>query len=750
MAIDWNKKLAAALGQRPEQAPDLLNLAAQQALQPADAGELEAGARLSWLSSAADRVPAPVLASASAEFDWATAAEVTHGLSQARLALESLPLEALRKAAADQMNQAARRFDDSKRRFLWLWHELAPALADVSPAAWRLPADARMPDITVWQRMTVSAAMASAGAKPAFLAVRIGPGLAFTTEGSTVEGLRTGSALLAWLIWQTLQPVLEQSGPDAVLYPSLRYQPALDSWLADQGVGKATQASLVTLPNEFVALVPSAQAEELAAACQKAFDQAWHTLADDALKLAVREGWTSGSDQTWNDIWKRQIERALHLEWIALDWGDDSTSAGTLLPKGEVAAFERWVKTHQDASGLEDPWPGIFFGLWYGGARSASLARRRYTSAPLMVEPGPRCTVCGKRQALHGAEAGLHESWKAIAKKRPSVAGQCLCAVCSVRELAANTKELALEPLQVKGRYALLVLAPDQAEAIMRGGRELKQGAVMTDLLHHAVAEKLGRARSQWKELLEAVPPMGPGRQAYVAEAMTDFALNAVKIVREHGGTVLYAFDQVVAVLPVERALAAARALAASYREPFVPVPMKEGTRQGVHPGPVGTVGAAIVVGAEAMSAGELMRQAHRLLDESVVQGLGGDGIALVVHRSATEQRLFASKWAELERSLVALLDRYPGAAGMTRVLSALRGIEQVLADADVDKSNAEGRLGLVKDVLGRLQLQPDTEALARAIGATVERGAALQTDGEATHVLDGLYIASEVAGEQQ
>ncbi len=97
----------------------------------------------------------------------------------------------------------------------------------------RLPADTRIPDHTLFQHVDITAGLYAAGAPAgvAYLSFALGPVQSLIRAARSVRNLWSGSALLSWLAFQAMPPVLEQLGPTAFVYPALRGSPLVDFWL---------------------------------------------------------------------------------------------------------------------------------------------------------------------------------------------------------------------------------------------------------------------------------------------------------------------------------------------------------------------------------------------------------------------------------------------------------------------------------------------------------------------------------------
>lgn len=173
-----------------------------------------------------------------------------------------------------------------------------------------LPADTRVPDHSIWDHLDLTSAFAGAFAgdpegEPALLTLSIGPVQGFIAQARKLDDLWAGSHLLSRLAWETMRPLAEALGPDAILFPRLRGLAQVDLWLRDamglpdalfancewkKGASDANPLFAAALPNRFVAVVPASRAAELADACTKAardWIQAQGKATVDALLEAI-------------------------------------------------------------------------------------------------------------------------------------------------------------------------------------------------------------------------------------------------------------------------------------------------------------------------------------------------------------------------------------------------------------------------------------------------------------------------------
>ncbi len=211
-----------------------------------------------------------------------------------------------------------------------------------------LPADTRIPDHTIWNHTAIVSALAGCRGKPAFLKFQIGPVQDFIAAARNTRDLWSGSYLLSWLMATGLKRFSELSGPDAVVFPSLRNQPLFDlQWRDDLWsqiqVDKKVHpfweemshetADLLTpnLPNVFLALVSADKAPEIARAVEKAIREEWERIARSVFKACVdRRIMDLSPLETASDIESRyhdQIDRHIEISWLVYPWPDSIEDA---------------------------------------------------------------------------------------------------------------------------------------------------------------------------------------------------------------------------------------------------------------------------------------------------------------------------------------------------------------------------------------------------------------------------------------
>jgi CRISPR-associated protein Cmr2 len=284
--------------------------------------------------------------------------------------------------------------DDPRLRFLALWRLLPERLKG---ALARLPADTRVPDHTLIQHADIASGLWASHQSAqggAYLSLSVGPVQSFIEAARSVRDLWSGSAMLSWLTFQGIRPVLEQLGPTALVYPALRGNPLMDMWLRDQGVLKEfpAKASLraPSIPNRFVALVPYGpdgfQAKAIAQACDEAVRAAWQCLGDDVHRAL--DGKLSAINPDWARHWQEQVASFFDVKTSIL--------------------YEQYLRDEQLACliGGKDS----FDEIW----RDAAAVRRLAEAIPSAERPRYDQRSAGRWQAQLEVSARLMEAQRTI------------------------------------------------------------------------------------------------------------------------------------------------------------------------------------------------------------------------------------------------------------------------------------------------------------------------------------------------
>lgn len=515
--------------------------------------------RADHLAAAADRPNWPRQANGKPypKFEavhFAKHAQLIHPLSGERLDLPSLGLdmdvEEIKTSSQAHFQSLIQENDDHKT-FLAFWRfgPEAGKQAHELGELWRmLPADSRVPDHSIWSHLDTVCAIHTALAgdeqgadEPALLVMSFGPVQGFIGQARSTSDLWAGSHLLSSLVWEAMKPIVSDLGPDAVVFPALRGVPVVDEWLMGREVGGDAFKQLfvdidselltdntdtnplfaASLPNKFMAIVPSRQAASLA---ERAVAAIRHAAKNWAMSAAEKVFEAAGIPI--NDIAREQVNKQLagfpEAQWAAAVWpvgkGEDYKDAK--LARDRLTAALDAIHPDLKQQGVFDakvwnvitkelqlkdlafsfnPNAGVLYPAVYELAeRSLAAAKSTRSFAPLLEE-GHRCTLTGEAEwlthdrsllGLNREDRRLQSVWgKLAAKKKTWVKpGEHLGAIATlkrlwptlfaarvnklvgadVRRFVVSTHALALsttldkllsEPLTLEQQAALSVLA---------------------------------------------------------------------------------------------------------------------------------------------------------------------------------------------------------------------------------------------------------------------------------------------------
>jgi CRISPR-associated protein Cmr2 len=460
--------------------------------------------RADWFAAAADRPQWPFEPGRPrpkwANVRWAERPVLIHPLSGQPIDLGKLldePARAWREVSLDHFSDlivhAPDGSPDHRRTFLAFWRfgpeSPAPGIGEL----WRmLPADTRVPDHSIWQHLDVVSALAGAlyGDEPALLTVAIGPVQSFVEQARSTSDLWAGSHLLSCLAWEAMRPIVEELGPDAILFPSLRGVPLVDLWLTEQHPSwrarleswieretDETPLFAAALPNKFTAIVPRARAEELASRARDAVRGKAREWAKEAAQKVFAEAHRLG------EHWRKQIDEQLadfpEFHWACADWPTERTDESSL--RQALATFYPADRTQPpglfgekiwevlsspnsiEGANFHDPNAGIFYPAVHELAERSLAAAKSARPFGQLLQRGFRCTVTGEHEWLTDeldyedaspqaptvldlpanarrtikTRQGEGTAWHALASNRPSWAreGEHLGAIATLKRL---------------------------------------------------------------------------------------------------------------------------------------------------------------------------------------------------------------------------------------------------------------------------------------------------------------------------
>jgi CRISPR-associated protein Cmr2 len=479
---------------------------ARRLRQALDISAKEFDKRVDWLAAAADRPNWPRSDDARRypQFEavkFAKEAELIHPLSGEKIELKKLDLsidvDHIKSVSQGHFEHLIQDDDESLRKtFLAFWRFGPEAGKDASELGvlWpMLPADSRVPDHSIWSHIdTVSSIHTalmgddSGPDQPALLVMSFGPVQGFIGQARSTSDLWAGSHLLSCLVFEAMKPVISHLGPDVMVFPALRGVPVVDAWLMEKEVGgdafvklfenidsellaDRTDTNLLfaaSLPNKFMAIVPSKQAAALAERAVAAIRHAARQWAEEAAQRAFDAAGVAPTDVTRAQI-KAQLAGFPECYWATATWPMDGDGCK------DVAAASARLHTaldsiHQDLKkqgvfqeatwkvltkelkldGLQfwQPNTGILYPAVYELAERALAAAKTTRPFAPVLEEGHRCTLTGEAEwlthdrsllGLNRKDREVQSVWGKLAKKQKSWVkpGEHLSAIATLKRL---------------------------------------------------------------------------------------------------------------------------------------------------------------------------------------------------------------------------------------------------------------------------------------------------------------------------
>jgi CRISPR-associated protein Cmr2 len=312
----------------------------------------------------------------------------------------------------------------SPARFHYVHHVLRERLAkeDVGGLGgvwYRIPADTRIPDHSIWQHCSLVSALSSCfqlskQRRASLLVFSLTPVQDFISRARKLRDFWTGSLILSWLSFEGIREVIYAFGSDHILYPSLIGQP-LVTWLLERDCGLSFPGSengssgirgsgAASLPNKFVSLVPAGQEEQTAEGIRTAILRSWTQLGEKTLEMVERV--LDRRDVYVREQFERQLSSYWTFHWSACPLLDD-TSLQVVRQLLHEEVWQSPVGFMESAKNLpyETRGEGACYGLTHALVQTHLAAGKMHRINERKEEPGIKCD-------LHGDFEALRFDWK--------------------------------------------------------------------------------------------------------------------------------------------------------------------------------------------------------------------------------------------------------------------------------------------------------------------------------------------------
>ncbi len=352
--------------------------------------------------------------------------------------------------------------------FLFLWR----FYPEIFPEINRHPADSRAPNHSIYDHLVQTSAIVSALPRPAFLLFTIGPVQSFISKARKTSDLWAGSYILSYLIWHSMKPLVEELGPDVIIFPNLLGQPLVDRWLCNYEFSDKTFKSIIedlnfkdetwfkkfidngyseekltiaNLPNRFLAVIP--YDKSLAQECGKAFKSKLKELAQ---KVYEKIKAYSQNPKLKNDI-ENHLISYFQVYWVIMPWSNNGISPDDVLndyrelfsDKNELYRTIQEIVKHPYYTPAN---VGSAYSLLLELTEKLLGARKSVRDFNQIEQPGEKCHLCGEYEVLWLVDNSYNwgdknkrennkQLWNALYSIAKLKKDERLCGICLTKRL---------------------------------------------------------------------------------------------------------------------------------------------------------------------------------------------------------------------------------------------------------------------------------------------------------------------------
>jgi len=366
-------------------------------------------------------------------------------------------------------------FKDQEERakicFLFLWR----FLPEIFPWVNTHPADSRAPNHSIYDHLVQTSAIISALPKPAFLLFTIGPVQEFISKARKTSDLWAGSYLLSYLTFKAIEAIIEELGPDNIIYPNLLRQPLVDRWLFEKFKNSPIQdcfqgekwykefinncflyekLTIANFSNRFLAIIP--YDTSLANNVEEKVKQELIELSNNVesvLKNLIQT-------QSVKDKIKEHLLSHFQIYWVVLPWTNNKPNSPdeALEDYGKIVSKDselyKTVKTIVEHGYYKPANVGSTYSLLLELTEKLLGARkslRNYIENNYYEGDGEKCHLCGEFEILILDVKDNKKVWNSLSKDIVKE-DERLCGVCLTKRLLPRIIKNSLQ-LQNEVRF---------------------------------------------------------------------------------------------------------------------------------------------------------------------------------------------------------------------------------------------------------------------------------------------------------
>jgi len=329
---------------------------------------------------------------------------------------------------------------------------------------------------------------------PAFLLFTIGPVQSFISKARKTSDLWAGSYMLSYLIWKTMEPLIDHFGPDIIIFPSLLNQPLLDKYLFEnyfknlhypnfvysndqifkewyskwaiftsndkenEEIKKIKneleeKITIANFPNRFLAVIP--YDIDIAKKCEENFKNQLKCLAEKVCSQIKNINQNLKELENLKEKIENQLLSYFQVYWVIMPWAKDPND-----PKNPKDVLEDYEKITSSNNEIYQTVKGIIEHPYYKPANVGSAyplileltekllgSRKSIRDFIQSEQKDTKCYLCGEFEILDQDQSiskqnqsGEFENqeqnfWKNIEDSKLVKENEKLCGVCLTKRV---------------------------------------------------------------------------------------------------------------------------------------------------------------------------------------------------------------------------------------------------------------------------------------------------------------------------
>jgi len=393
----------------------------------------------------------------------------------------------------------------------------------------RIPDNLSFPDRSVWNKSALTSAFYSISKnfgndEMAIMLYSITPVQKYISTARKLRDYWSGSVILSWLAFEGISHIMENFGPDHIVYPSLFDQPLMLNYLRANGFDalvkkykKSIRDDVANFPNKFMAIIPLSAAKETGEQIKQRITRKWEEIrADSAGYLSKKMSLDAKSTELISEMFSDQSKNFWTMNFSALKiFGSSDKSRLDLLYsedsyKKENTIAELFKKISTDSFSSE----GFFYSLSCQTVQSLLACDKASNKILEISREGEKCHQCGEYEALHypvkkdPTSAEYKKSsdsfWSDAADKLNKFdlnGNEKLCSHCLVKRIAYATVKSA-EGHILQNTFKKAATFPSTAQIALTEYFE-RNNITNTDSQYEAAQELFDEGMTQGKKVLK-------------------------------------------------------------------------------------------------------------------------------------------------------------------------------------------------------------------------------------------------------